>query len=126
MRHRKAGNRLKRNSSHRLAMMRNMSTSLFREERIVTTLAKAKAMRPFAEKLITKAKNGGLHNRRLVARILQDETVLKKLFDSLAARYAERQGGYTRILKLDARRGDRAEMAILELVDRETSEAASG
>ena len=116
MRHRKRRLKLKRTAGHRAALLRTLSTSLLRHERIRTTLAKAKAVRPFAEKLITKAKRGGLHNRRLVARHVHDRAAVKKLFDTLAARYAQRPGGYTRILKLGPRGGDRAEMALLELV----------
>ena len=116
MRHRKRHFKLKRTAGHRIALLRSLATSLLRYGRIRTTCAKAKAVRPFAEKLITKAKNGGLHNRRLVASHIHDRGTVKKLFDVLAARYAQRQGGYTRILKLGPRGGDRAEMALIELV----------
>ena len=116
MRHRKRHFKLKRTAGHRIALLRSLATSLLRYGRIRTTCAKAKAARPFAEKLITKAKRGGLHNRRLVASHIHDHGIVKKLFDVLAARYAQRQGGYTRILKLGPRAGDGAEMALLELV----------
>jgi len=107
-------------------MLRNLATSLFDKERIRTTLMKAKELRPFAEKLITMAKreDGRLHARRLVLRDIQDQTVVKKLFDTLGARFATRPGGYTRILRLGPRRGDGAEMAILELVGSEYKPAS--
>ncbi len=116
MRHRKKGRGLSRSPSHRKALLRNMATSLFRHERITTTTAKAKELRPYAERLITRAKRGDLHARRLVARKIADRAILGKLFDDIAPRYAERPGGYTRILKLGARKGDAAEMALIELV----------
>ncbi len=119
MRHRIAGRRLGRTSEHRLALMRNMSTSLFDKERIQTTLQKAKELRSFAEKLITLSKKESLHARRLVLRDVHDKAVVSKLFDTLSARYSQRPGGYTRIIKLGPRRGDNAEMAIIELVDAE-------
>ncbi len=119
MRHRIAGRRLSRTSEHRLALMRNMSTSLFDKERIRTTLQKAKELRSFAEKLITLSKKESLHARRLVLRHVHDKVVVSKLFDTLSARYSQRPGGYTRIIKLGPRRGDNAEMAIIELVDAE-------
>jgi large subunit ribosomal protein L17 len=97
--------------------MRNMVTSLFQHERIETTTAKAKELRPFAEKLITLGKRGDLHARRLARRQIADRDVLGKLFDDIAPRFTERPGGYTRILKLGTRRGDAAEMALIELVD---------
>lgn len=99
-------------------MLRNMSASLFRHERISTTTAKAKELRPFAERLITLAKRGDLHARRRAARKVQDEETLAKLFDTIGPRFAERPGGYTRILKTGFRKGDGAELALLELVDR--------
>ncbi len=117
MKHRVAGRKLGRTSEHRLALLRNLSTQLFDKERIRTTLMKAKELRPFAEKLITVAKKESLHARRQVLRHIHDRAVVGKLFDSLAARFAERPGGYTRIVKLGPRRGDNAEMAIIELVD---------
>jgi large subunit ribosomal protein L17 len=119
MRHRIAGRRLGRTSEHRLALMRNMSTSLFEKERIRTTLQKAKELRSFAEKLITLSKKESLHARRLVLRHVHDKVVVSKLFDTLSARYSQRPGGYTRIIKLGPRKGDNAEMAIIELVDAE-------
>jgi large subunit ribosomal protein L17 len=97
-------------------MLRNLATSLFRHERIETTTAKAKELRPYAERLITLARRGDLHARRLVARKIQDREVLGKLFDEIASRYAERPGGYTRILKLGNRKGDAAEISLIELV----------
>jgi len=116
MRHRVAGRKLGRVTSHKLATMRNLATSLFEHERIRTTLMKAKEARPFAERLVTLSKKGGVHRRRLVSRDIQDEKVLRKLFNTLAGRYLDRPGGYTRILKLGTRKGDNAEMALLELV----------
>lgn len=122
MRHRKSGRKLNRKSAHRMAMLRNMSSSLFTYERIKTTLAKAKELRPFAERLVTLSKRETLHARRYVLRHIPDRKVVAKLFDSLAARYAQRPGGYTRIIKLGPRRGDNAEMAIIELVDSSADE----
>jgi large subunit ribosomal protein L17 len=98
-------------------MLSNMATSLFRHERIETTTAKAKELRPFAEHLITLARRGDLHARRQAARTIRDKEALKKLFDSLGPRYAERNGGYTRILKLGRRQGDGAEIAVVQLVE---------
>lgn len=121
MRHRVAGRKLGRTTEHRTALLRNLSTALFDKERITTTLIKAKELRPFAEKLVTMAKRETLHARRQVLRHIHDRTVVAKLFDSLSARYAERPGGYTRIIKLGARRGDNAEMAVIELVGAEES-----
>ena len=117
MRHRKKGRTLSRTASHKKATMRNMATSLFRYERIETTTAKAKELRPFAERLITLGKRGDLHARRLAGRLIADRQVLGKLFDDIGPRFMERPGGYTRILKLGNRRGDAAEMALIELVD---------
>ena len=117
MRHGKKGRKLSRTASHRKATLRNMATSLFRHGRIETTTAKAKELRPFAERLITLARRGDLHARRLAAQKIQDRTVLGNLFDEIAPRYAERPGGYTRILKLGNRKGDAAEMSLIELVD---------
>ena len=97
--------------------MRNMATSLFAHERIETTTAKAKELRPYAERLITLGKRGDLHARRLAGRQIADRDILGKLFDDIAPRFTERPGGYTRILKLGNRRGDAAEMALIELVD---------
>jgi large subunit ribosomal protein L17 len=117
MRHRKKGRKLNRTASHRRATLRNMATSLFRHGRIETTTAKAKELRPFAERLVTLAKRGDLHARRLAARKIQDRQVLGSLFDEIGPRFAERPGGYTRILKLGNRKGDAAEMSLIELVD---------
>jgi large subunit ribosomal protein L17 len=100
-----------------LALLRNMATSLFRHERITTTVQKAKELRPFAEKLITLAKKGSLHARRQVLRHVKDREVVAKMFETYSARYATRPGGYTRIIRSDFRRGDSAELAIIELVD---------
>ena len=121
MRHRVGYRKLGRITPHRTALLRNLASSLFDKERIRTTLMKAKELRPYAEKLITLAKReeNVLHARRLVARDLQSATVVKKLFDTLGARYATRPGGYTRILRLGPRKGDGAEMAIVELLGSE-------
>ncbi len=119
MRHRRAGKKLGWTSSHRLAVLRSMSTSLFDKERIQTTVPRAKALRPFAEKIITLARREDLHARRLVARHIQDPVIVKKLFDSLSSRYSDRPGGYMRIFKLGRRKGDGAEMAMVELVGSE-------
>ncbi len=117
MRHRHKGRALSRTASHKKATLRNLATSLFLHERIETTTAKAKELRPFAEKLITLGKRGDLHARRLAGRLIADRGVLGKLFDDIGPRFTERPGGYTRILKLGNRRGDAAEMALIELVD---------
>ena len=117
MRHRKKGRSLSRTPSHRRAVLRNLATSLFEHERITTTTAKAKELRPYAERLITLAKRGDLHARRLAARKISDRAVLGKLFDDIAPRFQEREGGYTRVLKIGTRKGDAAEMAFIELVD---------
>lgn len=108
--------KLGKTSSHRKAMFRNMVTSLFRSDRIQTTEPKAKEVNRIAEKLITLAKRGDLHARRQVLEYVMDEAVVSKLFDTIASKYETRQGGYTRIVKVGARRGDAAEMVILELV----------
>lgn len=117
MRHRRKGRQLSRTASHRRAMLSNMATSLFRHERIRTTTAKAKELRPFAERLITLARRGDLHARRQAARTIRDKEMLKKLFETLGPRYAERNGGYLRILKLGRRQGDGAEIAVVQLVE---------
>jgi large subunit ribosomal protein L17 len=117
MRHRKKGRHFSRTAEHRKMMLRNMAMSLFRHGRIETTTAKAKELRGFAEPLITKAKRGDLHARRLVSRQIHDREVLAKLFEEIAPRYAERPGGYTRVLHLGHRAGDAAEMALIELVE---------
>jgi len=118
MRHRVAHRKLGRITPHRKALLRNLATALFERERIRTTLAKAKEVRPFAEKLITLARRdeNRLHARRLAARDIHDPQVVKKLFDSIGTRFATRPGGYTRILRLGPRRGDGTEMAFIELV----------
>ena len=116
MRHRKKGRQLSRTRSHRKATLRNLATSLFRHERIETTTAKAKELRPFAERLITLARRGDVHARAWAATKIQDREVLGKLFDEIAPRYLERPGGYTRVLKLENRKGDAAEMSLIELV----------
>ena len=118
MRHNNKGRALGRTSEHKEAMLRNMAMSLFRHGRIETTTAKAKELRPYAEKLITLAKQGDLHAKRLAARKIQDRDVLVALFDQIGPRFAERPGGYTRILKTGFRQGDGAETALIELVDR--------
>ncbi|MEM8799016.1 MAG: 50S ribosomal protein L17 [Pseudomonadota bacterium] len=119
MRHRKSGRKLNRTSSHRKAMLQNMAAALIKHEQITTTLPKARELRPVVEKYITMAKKGGLANRRLVISRLQDQDMAKKLFDTLAERYADRPGGYTRVLKAGFRYGDSAPMAVIELVDRD-------
>lgn len=121
MRHKYGGRKLNRTSSHRIAMLRNMAAALIKHEQITTTLPKAKELRPYVEKLITLAKKGGLANRRLAQSRLGDDAQLIKLFDVLAARYAERQGGYVRVLKAGIRASDAAPMAIIEFVDRDVS-----
>ena len=120
MRHKISGRKLQRKTGHRNAMFRNMAAALIKHEQIMTTLPKAKEMRPYIEKLITLAKRGGLSNRRLAHSRLMDETQEKKLFDVLAERYAGRNGGYTRIIKAGIRASDAAPIAIIELVDRDT------
>jgi large subunit ribosomal protein L17 len=119
MRHRVAGRKLQRTSSHRAALFRNMAAALIKHEQITTTVPKAKELRPYVEKLITLAKKGGLSNRRLAHARLLDDAQLVKLFDTLAARYADRPGGYTRIIKAGIRASDAAPIAIIELVDRD-------
>jgi large subunit ribosomal protein L17 len=119
MRHKSGGRKLQRTSAHRTAMFRNMSASLIKHEQIMTTVAKAKELRPYVEKLVTLAKRGGLANRRLAQSRLLDETQLKKLFDTIAERYKDRNGGYTRVIKAGIRASDAAPMAIIEFVDRD-------
>jgi len=119
MRHGIHGRKLSRKSGHRTAMFRNMAAALIKHEQITTTTAKAKELRPYVEKLITLAKRGGLSNRRLAQSRLMDETQLKKLFDVLADRYADREGGYTRVVKAGFRASDAAPIAIIEFVDRD-------
>jgi len=119
MRHNVGLRKLGRTSSHRRALLRNLTTSLFRHERIRTTLPKAKELRPFAEKLITLARRDDLHARRQVLKSVDDKEVVKKLFGTLGPRFATRPGGYTRTLRLGPRQGDGAEMALVELVGSE-------
>jgi len=126
MRHLKSGRQLSRNSSHRWALMRNLITALLREEKIQTTDPKAKELRRWVERVITLGKRGDLHARRQAAAIVQDKTVVQKLFDTIGPRFKERPGGYTRIIKLGVRHGDAAKMALIELVGGETSAAAGG
>lgn len=118
MRHGMANRKLGRTASHRKAMFRNQLASLVENERIITTLPKAKELRPLAEKLITLARNDSVHTRRQAFQQIPNDELIKKLFDTLGPRFSTRPGGYTRIMKLGARRGDAAEMAILELVER--------
>lgn len=118
MRHRKKGRSLSRKPQHRKATLRNLATSLFRHERIRTTEAKAKELRPFAEKLVTLAKQDDVHSRRRAGRHIQDREILTKLFDDIGPRFEGRDGGYTRVLKLGARKGDGAEIALIELIER--------
>ena len=124
MRHRKAGRKLNRTSAHRRAMLRNMVTDLLDHEQMITTVAKAKELRPYAEKMITLGKRETLHARRLALAVIRRKKVVAKLFDTLAARYSKRPGGYTRIIRLGNRKGDAAPLALIELVDREASAAA--
>ncbi|WP_128892951.1 50S ribosomal protein L17 [Erythrobacter sp. HKB08] len=119
MRHGISQRKLSRKSGHRKALFRNMSAALIKHEQILTTAPKAKELRPYVEKLITLAKRGGLSNRRLALSRLGDDAQLKKLFDVLAERYADRDGGYTRIIKAGYRASDAAPMAVIELVDRD-------
>ena len=119
MRHKIAGRKLQRKTGHRKALFRNMSAALIKHEQILTTQAKAKELRPYIEKLITLAKRGGLSNRRLAMSKLQDERQLKKLFEVLAERYSDRDGGYTRVIKAGYRGSDAAAMAVIEFVDRD-------
>ena len=117
MRHRKAGRQLRRTSEQKLAIMRGLATSLIEHEAVETTEAKAKELRPFVEKLITKAKEGTLHARRLAGRHVRKRETADKLFQEIGPRYASRAGGYTRILKTGHRKGDGAEMARIELIE---------
>ena len=119
MRHKSGGRKLQRTSAHRTALFRNMSASLIKHEQITTTVAKAKELRPYVEKLVTLAKRGGLANRRLAMSRLMDEAQLTKLFDVLADRYKDRNGGYTRVIKAGIRASDAAPIAIIEFVDRD-------
>jgi len=126
MKHRVVGRRLDRTTEHRTAMFRNMVTSLFRHERIVTTTPKAKEMKRFADKFITLAKRGTAHARRIAHRDVRDVEVLNKLFDTLGPRFKDRPGGYTRVVRVGRRAGDAAEMAMIELVDRAPAGGGEG
>ena len=119
MKHKIKGKKLNRTSSHRKALFKNMAQAIIKHEQIITTLPKAKTMKPIVEKLITLAKKGSLHARRQAYSKLQDEKMVTKLFETLATRYADRAGGYTRVLKAGYRYGDAAAMAVIELVDRD-------
>ena len=121
MRHKMGHRKLQRPTAHRNAMLRNMAASLIKHEQIKTTLPKARELRPYVEKLITLAKKGGLSNRRLAMSRLMDDTQLAKLFDTLATRYADRAGGFSRVVKAGFRGSDAAPMGIIELVDRDVS-----
>ena len=119
MRHRNAGRKLNRTASHRRALFSSMAAALIKHEQIVTTLPKAKELKRVADRLITLAKRGNLHSRRLALSRVRDEAMVGKLFDTLGPRYADRPGGYTRVLKAGFRYGDAAPMALIELVDRD-------
>jgi large subunit ribosomal protein L17 len=122
MRHLKRGRKLGRTTAHRKALLRNLATALLEHERIITTEPKAKELRRVADKLVTLGKRGSLHARRQALQVVQSNTVVQKLFNEIAPRFAERQGGYTRILRLGYRSGDAAAMAVIELVDRQVEE----
>ena len=126
MRHRQAGRKLNRTSSHRKSLFKNMSQALIKHEQIITTLPKAKELKSVVEKLITLGKNGSMHCRRLAFNQLRDKEIVTKLFDTIATRYADRKGGYTRVLKAGFRYGDSAPMAVIELVDRDESAKGVG
>ncbi|MEP9398383.1 50S ribosomal protein L17 [Mesorhizobium sp. KR2-14] len=126
MRHGFAGRRLGRSSSHRKAMFANLAVSLIEHEQITTTLPKAKDLRPIVEKLVTLGKRGDLHARRQVIAQIGNESVVKRLFDTIAPRYATRNGGYLRIMKAGFRHGDNAPMAVIEFVERDTSAKGAG
>ena len=119
MKHKIKGKKLNRTSSHRKALFKNMAQAIIKHEQIITTLPKAKTMKPFVDKLITLAKKGSLHARRQAFSKLRDDKMVTKLFGALASRYADRTGGYTRVLKAGFRYGDSAAMAVIELVDRD-------
>lgn len=121
MRHGVSGRKLGVTSSHRVAMLRSMATSLIKHEQITTTLPKAKELRPYVERIITLGKRGDLHARRQAYAQIRDEKVVDKLFTTIAERYKARQGGYTRVLKAGMRYGDAADMAVIELVERDVS-----
>ena len=126
MRHRNAGRKLNRTSQHRQMLFRNMAQALIKHEQIVTTLPKAKELRPVVERLITLGKRGDLHARRIAASQLKEDQYVSKLFDVLGPRYKERQGGYVRILRAGFRYGDMAPMAIIEFVDRDPEAKGAG
>jgi large subunit ribosomal protein L17 len=126
MRHRVQGRKLGRTSAHRKALFRNQLTALFTHERIITTVHKAKELRPIAERMVTLAGTGTLAARRRVATMVADKTIAKRLFDEIAPRFADRPGGYTRIMRLGRRRGDNAELAIIEFVDYELADHQEG
>ena len=126
MRHRVHGRKLGRTSAHRKAMFRNQLTALFTHERIVTTVAKAKELQPIAERMVTLARAGSLPARRKVLTMVPDKEVVRRLFEDIAPRFMSRPGGYTRVLRMGRRRGDGAELALIELVDFEVSEKPSG
>ena len=126
MRHLKKGRKLNRSPSHRLAMLRNMTTSLLRHDRITTTDAKAKELRRWADWLITLGKDGSLHARRRALAFVQDKAVVARLFNDLGPRFQDRNGGYTRIVKVGRRRGDAAPLSVIELIPSEAGEEAAG
>ena len=126
MRHRQSGRKLNRTSSHRKSLFKNMAQALLKHEQIVTTLPKAKELKRVVEKLITLGKKANLHSRRLAFNQIRDKDMVSKLFDSLAKRYSDRKGGYTRVLKAGFRYGDSAPMAVIELVDRDENAKGAG
>ena len=126
MRHRQSGRKLNRTSSHRKSLFKNMAQALLKHEQIVTTLPKAKELKRVVEKLITLGKKGNLHSRRLAFNQIRDKDMVSKLFDTLAKRYSDRKGGYTRVLKAGFRYGDSAPMAVIELVDRDENAKGAG
>jgi len=123
MRHLKQGRKLGRTTAHRKALLRNLATALFEHERIITTAPKAKELRRVADKLVTLGKRGDLHARRQALQVVRSNNVVRKLFNDIAPRFAERKGGYTRVLRLGYRPGDAAAMALIELVDAQADEA---
>jgi large subunit ribosomal protein L17 len=123
MRHLKQGRKLGRTTAHRRALLRNLATALLEHERIITTEPKAKELRRVADKLVTLGKRGDLHARRQALQVVRSNAVVRKLFDDIAPRFVERQGGYTRVLRLGYRPGDAAAMAVIELVDAQIEEA---
>ena len=126
MRHRQSGRKLNRTSSHRKSLFKNMAQALLKHEQIVTTLPKAKELKRVVEKLITLGKKGNLHSRRLAFNQIRDRDMVSKLFHSLAKRYSDRKGGYTRVLKAGFRYGDAAPMALIELIDRDENAKGAG